>query len=73
MSEKEMVEDGIRYRECPACGNWVPVCERCNHRLPHGNVGGTWLPCRCSPEARGEPYMGLPWLDAIRREIGEAG
>ena len=47
MTEEEMVEDGIQYRECPVCGNWVSVCERCDDRLPHGNVGGTWLPCTC--------------------------
>ena len=38
------------FRGCEHCGNYVPVCPDCDKRLPHGNVGGTYLACDCGWE-----------------------
>lgn len=45
--EIEEIDNGIKYRVCPHCENFVEVCSFCNNRLPHGFILGTKLPCPC--------------------------
>jgi hypothetical protein len=43
-----MADGPIEYGSCEMCGRSdVPICPACHHRVPHGMIPGTWLPCHC--------------------------
>jgi hypothetical protein len=43
---------------CPYCGRIdVPICPDCGHRVPHGTVVGTWLPCSCKGKTWSEDQL----------------